>query len=94
MKIWDLLLIKGIKSFLIIGLSMIKYFENKLLSLGFEKLLRFLITDILESEFFINENYDKALKIIMDFKFPKELMDNLEKEYEIKLKIPQLNEKN
>ena len=42
----------------------------------------------------MNENYDKALKIIMDFKFPKELMDNLEKEYEIKLKIPQLNEKN
>jgi hypothetical protein len=94
MKIWDLLLIKGIKSFLKIGISMVKYFEKHLLSLNFEKLLRFLITDILESEFFENDNFEKALKIIMDLKFPKELMDNLEKEYEIKLKIPQLNEKN
>ena len=94
MKIWDLLFIKGIKSFLKIGISMVKYFENQLLSLTFEKLLRFLITDILESEFFENDNFEKALKIIMNLKFPKELMDNLEKEYEIRLKIPQLNEKN
>ena len=89
MRIWDLLSIKGTKSFLTTAISLIKYYESKLLSLNFEKLLRYLITDILISEFFNNDNFDKAFKIIMDFKLSNELIDSLEKEYEIKLKLPQ-----
>ena len=89
LRIWDLFIFNGWKSIIKIGLSLIKHFEPKLLSLTFENLLHFLITDIIKSNFFSNENFDKLMFITINFKIKGELISNIENEYEMKRKIPQ-----
>ncbi len=89
LRIWDLFIFNGWKSIIKIGLSLIKHFESKLLSLTFENLLHFLITDIIKSEFFSNQNFDKLMFITINFKIKGELISNIENEYEMKRKITQ-----
>ena len=79
----------GWKSIIKIGLSLIKHFESKLLNLTFENLLHFLITDLVKSEFFSNQNFDKLMFISINFKIQGKLISNIENEYEMKRKIPQ-----
>ena len=92
LRIWDLFLFSGWNSIIKVGLSIIKHFENKLLTLTFETLLRFLINDIIKSDFFENENFDTLTYITLNFKIGAGLITNLENEYEIKKKIPPIGE--
>ena len=92
LRIWDLFLFNGWNSIIKIGISIIKHFENKLLTLTFETLLRFLINDIIKSDFFENENFDTLTYIILNFKIGAGLITNLENEYNIKKKIPSIGE--
>ena len=89
LRIWDLFIFSGWKSIIKIGLSLIKHFESKLLNLTFENLLHFLITDLVKSEFFSNQNFDKLMFISINFKIQGKLISNIENEYEMKRKIPQ-----
>ena len=93
LRIWDLFLFNGWKNIIKIGLSLIKHFESKLLNLTFENLLHFLITEIIKSDFFYNENFDKLMFITINFKIKGELISNIENEYEMKRKIPQIGTK-
>ena len=63
-----------------IGISIIKHFESKLLNLTFETLLRFLINDIIKSDFFENESFDNLTFITYNFKIEAGLIKNLENE--------------
>ena len=92
LRIWDLFLFNGWNSIIKIGISIIKHFEDKLLTLTFETLLRFLINDIIKSDFFENENFDTLTYITLNFKIGAGLITNLENEYELKKKIPPIGE--
>ena len=92
LRIWDLFLFNGWNSIIKIGISIIKHFEDKLLTLTFETLLRFLINDIIKSDFFENENFDTLTYITLNFKIGAGLITNLENEYNIKKKIPSIGE--
>ena len=84
--IWilDLFIINGWKSIIKIGLCLIKHFEIKILSCDLEELLHFLINDILKYDFFQNENYDNLRNIYEKLKIENGLIENIEREYELK----------
>ena len=84
--IWilDLFIIYGWKSIIKIGICLMKHFETKILSYDSEELLHFLISDVLKDDFFQNENYDNLRNIFDELKIGKSLIQNIEKEYELK----------
>lgn len=84
--IWilDLFIINGWKSIIKIGICLMKHFETKILSYDSEELLHFLISDVLKDNFFQNENYDNLRNIFDELKIGKSLIQNIEKEYELK----------
>ena len=58
-----------------------------------EEILRFLINDIIKENYFENNNYDRFMYIAYNFKIDDKLIENIEKELDIKTKLPNL-EKN
>ena len=87
MRIWDLFLFSGCKSILKVGISILKNFEPKIMTLTFEELLRFLISEIPKSEFFQNSSYENLMKTYINFKIESSLISNIESEYQIKRQI-------
>jgi len=87
MRIWDLFLFNGCKSILKVGIALLKNFENKIMTLTFEDLLKFLIAELPKSEFFQNSNYDNLMKTYYNFKIESELISNIESEYQIKKEL-------
>ena len=87
LRIWDMFLFSGCKSILKVGISMLKNYESKIMSLPFEELLRFLISDI-KTDFFQNSNYDELMKISINFKIDSNLISNIESEFEMKKNLP------
>jgi hypothetical protein len=87
MRIWDLFLFSGCKSILKVGISILKSFEPKIMTLTFEELLRFLISEIPKSEFFQNSSYENLMKTYINFKIESSLISNIESEYQIKKQI-------
>ena len=91
LRIWDLFLFSGCKSILKVGISLLKNFEHKIMTLTFEELLKFLITDIPKSEFFQNNSYDILMKTYINFKIESGLISNIESEYQIKTQLTSKN---
>ena len=87
LRIFDLFFFSGWKSILKIGISLLKNYENIIMNLTFENLLHFLITKILKSDFFQNENYDQLIQITYNFKIKNTLISDIENEYEMKKKL-------
>ena len=87
MRIWDSFLFSGCKSILKVGISILKNFEPKIMSLNFEEILRFLISEIPKSEFFQNSSYENLMKTFINFKIESSLISNIESEYQIKKQI-------
>ena len=58
-----------------------------------EEILRFLITDIIKENYFDNNNYDRFMYITQNFKIDDKLIDNIDKEFEIRVNLPNI-EKN
>ena len=84
-------LFSGCKSILKVGISLLKNFEHKIMTLTFEELLKFLITDIPKSEFFQNNSYDILMKTYINFKIESGLISNIESEYQIKTQLTSKN---
>ena len=63
------------------------------MNLSFEELLRFLITNILKSDFFQKENYEQLMQIQINFKIKSSLISDIENEYEMKKKLAKFGEK-
>jgi hypothetical protein len=87
MRIWDLFLFSGCKSILKVGISILKSFETKIMTLTYEELLTFLISEIPKSEFFQNSSYENLMKTYINFKIESSLISNIESEYQIKKQI-------
>ena len=52
-----------------------------------EEILRFLINDIIKEDYFDNNNYDRFMYISYNFKIDDKLIENIEKELDIKTKL-------
>ena len=88
--IMDLFFYYDWKSIIITGISLLKTYESKILLLISEEILHFLTSDILKEDFFENENFDKFIYIMLNFKIDDQLIQNIEKEIDIKRKMPDL----
>ena len=88
LKIWDLFFYDGWKSIIITSISLLKVIESKIIIFPPEELLHFLIGEVIKESFFDNENYNKFMYILINFKIEDKLLDNLEKEFEIKRNMP------
>ena len=87
LRILDLFFFSGWKSIIKIGISLLKNYENDIMTLTFEELLQFLIGNILKSEFFQKENFDQLMRIKINFKIKSSLIADIENEYEMKKKL-------
>ena len=90
LKIFDLFFYDGWRIIIITSIALLKVYENKIINFPSEELLHFLIGDIIKEDFFDNENFDKFMYILFNFKIEDELLKNLEKEFETKKKMPKL----
>ena len=61
-----------------------KHFERKILNMDTDELLHFLINDIINYDFFKNENYNGLRNIYDNLQIENGLIENIENEYEIK----------
>ena len=87
LRIFDLFIFNGWKSIITLGIILLKTYEMKLMNLSYELLLSYLLGGICNNEFFQNEYYDNLVNLLMDFKIDNNLIENIEKEYELRLSI-------
>ena len=93
LKVFDLFIFSGWKSIIKIGITLLKNYESKLMSLGQEDLLKYLISGICNSNFFQNEFFDNLVQNIENFKIENYLLNSIENEYELKQLLPKINDK-
>ena len=93
LKIFDFFFFNNWKSIIITSISLLKVYEPKIMQFNSEEILRFLINDIIKEDYFDNNNYDRFMYISYNFKIDDKLIENIEKELDIKTKLPNL-EKN
>ena len=94
LKIFDLFFFSGWKSVIKIGIILLKKYESKLMSLGQDDLLKYLISGICKNNFFQNEYYDNLIQDLENFKLENYLVNSIENEYELKKSLPEVNGKN
>ena len=92
-RIMELFFFNGWESIIKLGIFVLKNYEAKLMTLTYEDLLHFLINDITKSDFFQNENFENVMNITLNFKIEDSLMENLEKEFDIKKNAPSIGKK-
>ena len=93
LKIFDLFFLNNWKSIIITSISLLKVYEPKIMLFNSEEILRFLINDIIKENYFENSNFDRFMYISYNFKIDDMLIENIEKELDIKSKLPNI-EKN
>ena len=93
LKIFDFFFLNNWNSIIVTSISLLKVYEPKIMLFSSEEILRFLINDIIKENYFENNNYDKFMYIAYNFKIDDKLIENIEKELDIKTKLPNL-EKN
>ena len=81
LKIWDLFFLEGWKSIFSTIIFILKNNESRIMIYNDEALLNFLNKDIIKEKLFENENFNK---FIHNFKIDDELIENIEKEFDIK----------
>ena len=94
LKIFDLFFFSGWKSIIKIGITLLKNYESKLMSLGQDDLLKYLISGICKNNFFQNEYYDNLVHTLENYKLEGYLVSSIENEYELKKSLPLINGKN
>ena len=90
LKIFDLFLLNNWKSIIITSISLLKVYEQKIMQFNSEEILRFLITDIIKENYFDNNNLDRFMYISYNFKIDDKLIDNIDREFEIRTKLPNI----
>ena len=90
LKIFDLFLLNNWKSIIITSISLLKVYEQKIMQFNSEEILRFLITDIIKENYFDNNNLERFMYISYNFKIDDKLIDNIDREFEIRTKLPNI----
>ena len=81
LKIWDEFFLKGWKAFLTTGLIIMKTNEENINKLKPDKILQFLVADVLKSDFFEEGFFEIYLEMSKRFYIKNKLLRNLEAEY-------------
>ena len=81
-RVFDHFILYGWKAMMSIGCAFLHLYEKVLMNLEYEGLMRFLLNDILKSDFFLNNNINEIDKAMVEFKISKKLILNIEAEYE------------
>jgi hypothetical protein len=92
MKLFDMFIFSGWKAIFKIGISLIKNNAIKIFSLPDEKIVSYMNNELINSEFFKNNNSGEMINISINFKLSNNLMNHLFDEYELKQNI--LNKNN
>jgi len=90
LKIFDLFFFSGWKSIIKIGITLLKNYENKMMNLGQEELLKYLISGICKTNFFQNDYFDNLVHSLENFKIESYLINSVENEYELKQLLPKV----
>ena len=90
MKIFDLFIFKGWKAIIMMGISLLKYNEIRLLKTSIEELLNFLTNDIIKTKFFDKDNLNSVMKACFEFKIPRKILDEINEQCKIKKSLPSL----
>jgi hypothetical protein len=70
-----------------IGIFILHTFENELINLDYEKMLSYLINDLLKNDFFSEKNLPGIENAINDNKITKKLIKNIENEFILEEKL-------
>ena len=62
-------------------------YEKEILKMKYEEIIQFLITDILKTDFFKNENLENIEKCFENKKIKKKLIKDIEKEFILEQKL-------
>ena len=92
MRIFDLFIFSGWKAIIKIGIALLKYNECNILNLPFEDLLNYLTCEIIKSSFFGKDNLNEINKASFLFDITNALLSNIEKEFDMKKKLPKIEE--
>ena len=90
-RILDNFITSGWKSMMVVGCSLLHSFEQKLMNMKYEDMLELLINGMLKSEFFMKENKNNLENYFINVKINKDLIRNIEAEYNFE---KMLNDKN
>ena len=90
-RILDYFVTSGWNGLMIVGIALLRNYENTLMNKKYEAMMEFLINDILKSEFFEEKNIDKLEGYFDNIKVNKNLIRNIELEY---IQDQKLNEDN
>ena len=86
-RILDNFILYGWKSMMEFSCVILHLYEQYIMNLKYEEMMRFLINDILKSEFFGSKNKDLIEKSLDFYKIKKKLVKNIEAEYQQNSKI-------
>ena len=89
--VWDNFIVKGWKSIFEIILTIFKYLENNILSLKGDEILTFLM-NLPKHDIFLDKNLEEFCETQKFFKLNNELINLLEQEISIEMKIKSLGE--
>jgi len=87
MRVWDEFIINGWKSIFEVILTLIKIKEKNILSLEGDQLVDYLVNKINKDDIFRNKNYEKFEETKKMFVVTNELINNIEEEIKLRMKI-------
>ena len=87
MRVWDEFIINGWKSIFEVILTLIKIKEKNILSLEGDQLVDYLVNKINKDDIFRNKNYEKFEEMKKMFVVTNELINNIEEEIKLRMKI-------
>ena len=87
LRILDNFFLSGWKNMFKIGIFILHTFENELINLDYEKMLSYLINDLLKNDFFSEKNLPGFENAINDNKITKKLIKNIENEFILEEKL-------
>ena len=92
MKLFDMFIFSGWKAIFKIGISLIKNNAIKIFSLPDDNIVSYMNNELINSDFFKNNNSGELINVFINFKLSNNLMNHLFDEYELKQNI--LNKNN
>ena len=94
LRILDNFFLSGWKNMFKIGIFILHTYESELIKLDYEKMLSYLINDLLKNDFFSEKNLPGIENAINDNKITKKLIKNIENEFILEEKLKNKKKEN
>ena len=86
-RILDKFILNGWESLMKIGILILHSFEKEIMKMNYEEILKFLISDLLKTDFLKDGNIDLFEKCFDEKQIKNDLIKNIEKEYILEEKL-------